>query len=77
MHGFIFILALFLYFRLYLISDTIYPQASGAAPPEHSAAVSSLPSVDVPHAAPLKPIGGNNPVIILLRLQIDCETWLR
>jgi hypothetical protein len=69
-----FLLALFLYFRLYLVSVPFYPQASGAAPPDRSAVASSLPSVDVPHAAPLKPIGGNHPVIILLRLQIDCET---
>ncbi|KAL6893901.1 hypothetical protein ACP4OV_007999 [Aristida adscensionis] len=34
-------------------------RASGAMPPERSAAGSSLPNVDVPHAGPLNPIGGN------------------
>ena len=67
MHGFNFLLALFLCLRLYLIFlIPFYPQASGAAPPDRSAAGFSLPSVDVPPAAPLKPIGGNHPVIILL-----------
>jgi len=38
-------------------------RASGAAPPDRSAVASSLPSVDVPHAAPLKPIGGTESLV--------------
>nr|AAC49533.1 opaque-2 heterodimerizing protein 1b [Zea mays] len=38
-------------------------RASGAAPPDHSPAGSSLPSVDVPHAGPLKPIGGTGSLV--------------
>jgi hypothetical protein len=71
MHGFIFLLALFLYFHLYRVFlIPFYPQASGAAPPDHSPAGSSLPSVDVPHAGPLKPIGGNHPQHHLLHFKL-------
>ncbi|AQK62341.1 Basic leucine zipper 25 [Zea mays] len=52
-------------------------RASGAAPPDLSATAASLPSVGAPHAAPLKPVGGDHPIIILPRLQIYYETWLK
>ncbi|NP_001105687.1 opaque2 heterodimerizing protein 1 [Zea mays] len=38
-------------------------RASGAAPPDNSPAGSSLPSVDVPHAGPLKPMGGTGSLV--------------
>ncbi|NP_001105315.1 opaque2 heterodimerizing protein 2 [Zea mays] len=38
-------------------------RASGAAPPDLSATAASLPSVGVPHAAPLKPVGGTESLV--------------
>lgn len=43
-------------------------RASGATPPERSAAGSSLPNVDVSHAGPLNPIGGNGSIPVETKL---------